>query len=135
MRATGGPHLTAALGGLLVVVTGLAGFARDTVCAPVGVLHGITVRADGDLPRGATMELDCETQGGCWANDPPDWEDDPTVRVVGVSSENRPPEVTVRVVDADGTVLSEHEVTVPWESEPMGCGTSWRAEITIESAA
>ena len=126
---------TGALCALLVVSTALAGCARDSVCAPIGVAHVITVRASGDLPAGATMELDCESEGGCWAADPPDWEDDPTVRVVGVAEQERPRAVTVRVVDAAGTVLSEHKVGIPWDSEPVGCGAQWTAEVTVDPAA
>jgi hypothetical protein len=123
---------TATCGALLVAATALAGCARDAACAPVGVTHSITVRADGGLPAGATMELGCESEGGCWAEDPPDWENDPTVRVVGVTEQHRPRTVSVRVVDSEGAVLEEHEPRVPWQSEPMGCGTRWSAEITID---
>lgn len=124
-----------ALTGLLVAVTALAGCTQEAVCAPIGVTHVLTVHADGDLPARATMELGCESEGGCWAADPPDWQDDLTVRVVGVTEQNRPRAVSVRVVDAEGTMLSEHEVSVPWDSEPMGCGTRWTAEITVDPPA
>lgn len=124
---------TGALCALFVAATALAGCAQNTACAPIGVSHVLTVRASGDLPAGATLELGCETEGGCWAADPPDWEDDPTVRVVGVT-EHRPRDVAVHVVDPEGVVLAEHEARVPWASEPMGCGTRWSAEITVDLA-
>jgi len=126
---------TAVHAAVLVAATALAGCAGTTACAPVGIGHVVTVRTASPLPSGATMQLGCETEGGCWAVDPRDEEDDPTVRHVGVAAEHRPRDVVVRVVGPDGIVLSEHEATLPWVSEPMGCGTRWTAETTIEPGA
>lgn len=126
---------TTGLPALLVAATGLAGCAGPAACAPVAVSHVVTVRAASPLPSGATMQLGCETEGGCWAVDPRDERDDPTVRYVGVAAEHRPRDVVVRVVRADGTVLSAHEARLPWVGEPMGCGTRWTAETTIEPGA